>query len=994
MRGDAVHSFDWTVGQIVMDALDRLKLADNTLLIVTSDNGGVLDTNGPDAGQRRHRRDQQRPPRTTARCAPARAAPTKAAPACRSSPAGPATSSPATSDALICHVDMLATLRRAHRPDPARSAGPDSFNVLPALLGRGCTGREHLVEHGGSLSLRLGTWKYLPPRRPGAARKEGKAKKDGPASRAELYDLAHDIGESQDVASQHLDIVEKMQMLLTEIQTKGRSRPISVDNPEVASVPKEGPATDEVVVISAGGLAVRFDAVGRQLRLDRHGKTFGTAAWLGADRVHKEPTPADSPFAPGTTITLGPGENRIVVREGAPFVFVRRDPRQVQATMPGRRVGVLEIVVSAEAEAARLKGVGPAGLFDPASNPGQHLFTAIADPATGAGIVAGVVKIDAASAVLATAVREGRVILGLRDEYGAAVPSGLSEFGGDWWAIGYFDDVRDGLEAYASEMARLHDIHLKPCPVGFMSWYAEKYGGALNEKAVVELAEFVSGKFKDYGYSFVQIDDLWQNGSKDHGPAKDFTKVNPQGPYAGGMKPVADRIASLGLTPGLWLLPFGINHTDPVMADRAHLAAKKPDGTPFVTNWTGTAIDLTRSDSLDYIRSVIRRAVNDWGYRYLKLDGLHIGMATVQTYPRHEYVEDGFGDVVFADKDKSNMQAGRAGLAAVREAAGAETFLLGCCVPQNMRSLGMVVGFVDAMRVGPDSAVTWGSPDNRTSVIGALRSATSLYFMNGRVWWNDPDAIYARASWPLNEVRCFAGWVALTGMLNNQTDWAPDYPAERVDLLRRTMPAHHSTRVRPVDFLENDPARIWLLSGEIGGEKYTVVGLFNWGDAEVAFDVPVERLGLEPAATQVGFEFWTNRLIDPIQGSLRRRVAARTAEIIAVRETAARPVLLSTSRHVTQGLVDVKRLQWSDKESTLLGDSLLVGGDPYELRVVMPHATVADQWRVKQAVVSNLDTTAGVTVDVKQEETLLRVTLLSPASRTVSWSVGFTRESQ
>ena len=48
VRGDTIVEFDWTVGQ-VLDTLDRLKLADNTLVIVTSDNGGVLDNNGPDA---------------------------------------------------------------------------------------------------------------------------------------------------------------------------------------------------------------------------------------------------------------------------------------------------------------------------------------------------------------------------------------------------------------------------------------------------------------------------------------------------------------------------------------------------------------------------------------------------------------------------------------------------------------------------------------------------------------------------------------------------------------------------------------------------------------------------------------------------------------------------------------------------------------------------------------------------------------------------------
>jgi hypothetical protein len=762
--------------------------------------------------------------------------------------------------------------------------------------------------------------------------------------------------------------------------------PILLNAGESPSAP-----ADSSTQISAGRMAIHWDAGAAHFRLERDGTTFGLARCTGSGpgTLRSGRIPDNSPFAPGTVLTFGPGENRILLREGSPFVFVRRDPRPVQAAMPGCRVGVLEIEVTINRAVSQLKGMGPAGLFHPADNPGQHLFTAVADPVTGAGIVAGLVKIDAASAVVTTAVREEHVVVGLRNEYGAAVPPELPDAGGDWWAVGYFDDVRDGLEAYAGEMARLHEIRLKPCPVGFMSWYAEKYGGALNEKAVVELTEFVSGAFRDYGYSFVQIDDLWQNGSKSNGPGKDFTQVNPQGPYPGGMKPIADRITSLGLIPGLWLLPFGINHTDPVLADRAHLAAQRPDGTPFVTNWSGTAIDLTRPDSLEYIRSMIRRVVQDWGFRYLKLDGLHIGMATGQTYPRHEFIDDNFGEVVFADKGKSNMQAGRAGLAAVREAAGAETFLLGCCVPQNMRSLGMVVGYVDAMRVGPDSGKQWGKPEDRTSVVGALRSASSLYFMNGRVWWNDPDAIYARAAWPLHEVRCFAGWVALTGTLNNQTDWAPDYTAERIDLLRRTMPAHQSTRVRPVDFLENDPARIWLLNGEIGQDEHTVVGLFNWGDTELTCEVSAEKLGLQPGVTYAGFEFWTDRLIDSFQGTMRRSLPARTGEIIAVREATARPVLLSTSRHVTQGLVDVKEVHWNEQESTLSGASALVGRDPYELRILLPQATTADPWRVRQAKASRPETAADVTVTIRQEGNLARVAIISSASGMINWSVAF-----
>ena len=304
------------------------------------------------------------------------------------------------------------------------------------------------------------------------------------------------------------------------------------------------------------------------------------------------------------------------------------------------------------------KGLSPAGLFDPVNNPGQHLFTAVADPKTNAGVIAGLARIESASPVVHTRREDGHMVMTLVAEYGAAVPPGLEPFGGDWWVVGFAGDVRDGLEGYAGELARLQEVRLKPCPTGYMSWYAEKFGGALNEKAVIELAMYNKEKFGNYGYDFIQIDDLWQNGSKSNGPAKDFTKVNPTGPYPGGMKPVAGRISEIGLTPGLWILPFAINHNDEILSDRKHLVALKPDGSPYEVHWSGTALDLTRPEALAYVRKIIGLAVNEWGYSYLKLDGLHIGMASDQTYTHHEYVEDNYGDVVFEDKNQTNIKNG------------------------------------------------------------------------------------------------------------------------------------------------------------------------------------------------------------------------------------------------------------------------------------------------------------------------------------------------
>lgn len=220
VRGDVIQEFDGSVGEI-MAALGRLKLEDNTLLIVTSDNGGVLDTNGPDAvhggtEETNNGHAFNGPLRGT-----------------KGSPYEGGTRVPfivrwpghvrrGTSGALICHVDMLATMAAIAGQSLPGDAGPDSFNVLPALLGaegdRPC--REYLVEHGNVLALRKGPWKLIPAR-PAAKGKKGKR---GPAG-AELYNVAEDIGETKNLAGQNSEIVAEMTAALNRIREQGRSRP-------------------------------------------------------------------------------------------------------------------------------------------------------------------------------------------------------------------------------------------------------------------------------------------------------------------------------------------------------------------------------------------------------------------------------------------------------------------------------------------------------------------------------------------------------------------------------------------------------------------------------------------------------------------------------------------------------------------------------------------------------------------------------------------------
>ncbi len=218
VRGDAVHSFDWTIGQ-VLATLDRLKLADNTMLIVTSDNGGVLDTNGPDHVNSGTVETNNGHPHN----GPLRAGKGSAYEGGTRVPflvRWPGRAKAVVSGELLCHVDMLATFAALTAQALPADAAPDSFNVLPALLGEKpdppC--RDHLVEHGNVLAMRKGQWKLIPR---GPAGKGKKAAGGGP----ELYNLADDIGETKNIAAQHPDVVKELSDLLDRVRDRGRSRP-------------------------------------------------------------------------------------------------------------------------------------------------------------------------------------------------------------------------------------------------------------------------------------------------------------------------------------------------------------------------------------------------------------------------------------------------------------------------------------------------------------------------------------------------------------------------------------------------------------------------------------------------------------------------------------------------------------------------------------------------------------------------------------------------
>lgn len=230
VRGDTIVEFDWTVGQ-VLATLDRLQLAGRTLVILTSDNGGVLDNNGPDTEHGIGSPEANNGHLFNGVLRGTKGTLWEGGTRVPFIARWPERIRPGVSGELLCHVDLLASLAALTGQTLADADGPDSFNVLPALLGEKTAQpcREYLVEQdnqGRALALRQGPWKLMPANKgKGKKGKAAPAKRDPLPVQAELYNLDDDLSETKNIAAAHPDRVAAMSAKLDAIRKNGRSRP-------------------------------------------------------------------------------------------------------------------------------------------------------------------------------------------------------------------------------------------------------------------------------------------------------------------------------------------------------------------------------------------------------------------------------------------------------------------------------------------------------------------------------------------------------------------------------------------------------------------------------------------------------------------------------------------------------------------------------------------------------------------------------------------------
>lgn len=227
-HGDFIFELDYVVGEL-LKTLDELKLADDTLVIFSSDNGP--ETLSVFHMRTDHKHDGARPWRGVKRdnWEGGHRVPFIARWPGRINPAS-------ESDQITSLTDVMATVAAIVETPLPREAAEDSFDMLPALLGEDTKPiRPYVLQQGFAgkryLAIRRGNWKYLAHKGSGGNRYEGNRHLDkyklpntAPDAEGQLYDLETDPGETKNLYFEKPEIVAELKKLLAATLASGRSR--------------------------------------------------------------------------------------------------------------------------------------------------------------------------------------------------------------------------------------------------------------------------------------------------------------------------------------------------------------------------------------------------------------------------------------------------------------------------------------------------------------------------------------------------------------------------------------------------------------------------------------------------------------------------------------------------------------------------------------------------------------------------------------------------
>jgi alpha-galactosidase len=411
---------------------------------------------------------------------------------------------------------------------------------------------------------------------------------------------------------------------------------------------------------------------------------------------------------------------------------------------------------------------------------------------------------------------------------------------GEVWELEEFTfqagSVREELLANLAHLLAANHPPLRVAapPTGWCSWYC--FGPRVTAQQVLDNLDFIAKNSP--GLRYIQIDDGYQPAMGDW--------LETGSAFGGDVQGVLKEIRQRGFQPAIWVAPFIAEEKSRLFQQHPDWFVKDDEGKPLQSDrvtfggWRHGpwyVLDGTHPEVQQHFEKLFRTMRREWGCTYFKLDANFWGA-----------IHGGH----FYDPHATRIEAYRRGMEAVLRGAG-DSFVLGCNHP-IWASLGLIHG----SRSSNDIKRTW------ERVATTARQNLQRNWQNGRLWWNDPDAVVLTGELPENEFGFHATAIYATGGMVLSGDDLTKISSERLAMLRKLQPP------TGVAARFNDDS---LRVGSIKFPDREVFCLFNWENLaqDLTFDLP--------RASNVS-DFWTEEKLGRKMGSLSIKVAPHSARVL------------------------------------------------------------------------------------------------------------------
>jgi hypothetical protein len=510
-------------------------------------------------------------------------------------------------------------------------------------------------------------------------------------------------------------------------------------------------------------------------------------------------------------------------------------------------------------------------------------------------------------------------------------------------------------------------------PVGWMTWYAVQFDAC--EETVLENARFQKEHLAPYGANAIWVDWEWYHSdfSGTNKPGTDTFHPDPDR-YPNGLGHLADEIKALGLIPALWIgATNDPNLNEFLEANPDALLVQK-------RSWCGQFfIDPTHPKvRSEYIPRVFKN-IRDMGYMALKWDCLPITF---------DYVDKNHDRMY--DPSHSTDEVMRELVKIARETVGKDFYMLSCS-GESKRDMLFAGDIFDAARIGGD-IFRWSE-----FITNGVDRMLAMYPYHNTLLYADPDNVVIRPKYnTFDQAVSRVSIVSMLGMPFTLGDNLPELDSDRLKLIQHAIPV---LDIHPMDIRENPRERRQLiinLAIATRNEDWNVVDVLNLLDEDCRIHVSLQsdlHLDVLPGERYLLFDFWNRKPLGEVSEGFDLNLRACASRVICVRKKTGLPQILSTTRHISQGALELSSVHFDPKVNVLSGVSDIVAGDDYALYIYVPEGL-----RIFHE--GNSTTSFGIErIDVSEEisfETqcpngsVWKVCLDTSISGPQAWSIGFT----